>query len=130
MGHLHRGPRRPRPRVTDAPIGASVVRSEDFDHDIRSSLGPERSPDGTRPSRGDFEHVYWPMLAAELAFAWREATQFIDDLPNVRELVCRPTAMFPPARVVINLYDGDADVVVTALGIQFDWAYRWADEHQ
>ena len=94
--------------MTDAPIGASVVRAEEFDHDIRSSLGPERSPDGTRPSRDDFEHLYWPMLAAELAFAWREATQFIDDLPNVRELVCRPTAMFPPARVVINLHGGGA----------------------
>ena len=69
MGRLDRSPRRSHSRVTDAPIGASVVRTEEFDHDIRSSLGPEQSPDGTRPSREDFEHLYWPMLAAELAFA-------------------------------------------------------------
>lgn len=128
MGHLNRSPSRSRLGVTDDPIGASVIRSEEFDNDVRDSLGSERSAEGTRPSRSDFEHLYWPMLAAELAFAWSEATPLIEGRPDVRQLVCRPSAMFPPARVVINLHRGHAEVVVTALGIQFDWDFVWTVE--
>ena len=56
MGHLDRCSRRPHPRVTDAPIGASVVRSEDFDHDIRC-WGADHFGQASPPERVRFSSI-------------------------------------------------------------------------
>ena len=111
--------------MTRDPIGASVVRAESFDRDVSISHGRERSASGTRPSRDDFENFYWPMLAAELAFSWHEATPLRADYSDVRELTCRAAGMFPPARIVLHIKHRGSEVIVQVLGIQFDWGFNW-----
>ena len=91
----------------------------------------ERSADGTRPSRSDFESVSWPFLKSALSDSWRSAVCVGEDYPGVWTVLVQPHhGMFPPARIVFvkepsRLSDPRS---LTVIGIDFDWDYGWSND--
>ena len=104
------------------------MRAPAFDETVWRTFGTERSADGTRPSRSDFEGTCWPYLVAALANSWRSAACIAEDFPEVFALLIQPHhRMFPPARVVFvgesaHFHDPQFLIVI---GLDFDWDYEW-----
>ncbi len=97
---------------------------------VAATFGRIRSADGSRPSRSDFEDLFWPLLAVELAFAWRESHPVDSRHPELKQIITAPVALFPPAHVIF-VVDEDAvagEASVSAASIQFDWDYRWESD--
>ncbi len=117
--------------MTTDPSGPSVARATAFDETVGRTFALERSADGKRPSRRDFETLYWPILKTALASSWSSAETVDDQYPQVREIVNWPGhPAFPPARVVFvkepaHLPNPRRLVII---GIDFDWGYDWSDD--
>ena len=119
--------------MTRDPSGPSVVRATACDETLGRMFAAERSADGTRPSRSDFETLCWPILKTALASSWSSAETVDDQYPQVREIVHWPGhPAFPPARVVFvkeptHLPNPRRLVVI---GIGFDWDYQWSEDNR
>ena len=117
--------------MTRDPGAPFVLRAARFDEEVARTFGAERSADGTRPSRSDFEHSCWPSLLSALSTSWRSAVCVGDDLPEVFALPIQPHhGMFPPARVVfvkepMHLQDPKHLIVI---GLDFDWDHEWPED--
>lgn len=114
--------------MTQEPIAARVERSARLEQRLAATFAAERSADGSRPARFEFESDYWPVLATELSFAWQYAHIVDPADERVRALVVRPTAVFPPATVVFVVVVQDSETVNLVLDIEFDWGFRWPTE--
>ena len=114
--------------MTQEPVAARVGRSARFEERLAATFAVERSTDGSRPARSEFESDYWPVLATELSFAWQYAHIVDPADERVRELVVQPTAVFPPATVVFAVVAHDSETVNVVLDIDFDWGFRWPTE--
>lgn len=117
--------------MTRNPSVPFVRRASRFDEEVARTFGAERSPDGSRPSRQDFEGHCWPSLVAALSSSWRSAVCVAEHLPHVYALPIQPHhGMFPPATVVFvkepsHLPDPKH---LIAIGVDFDWDYRWSED--
>ena len=104
------------------------MRGASCDETLAHTFADERSADGTRPSRGDFENLSWPFLESALSESWRSAVRVDEDYPDVWTVLIQPhRGMFPPARVVFvkepsHLQDPRHLIVI---GLDFDWDYEW-----
>ena len=91
----------------------------------------ERSADGTRPSRSDFESFSWPFLESALSDSWRSAACVDEDYPGVWTVLVQPhRGMFPPARVVFVKEPSRLPEPrrLNVIGIDYDWDYQWSND--
>ena len=114
--------------MTTDPKGPSIERAQAFSETVRGLFGAERRPDGTRPSREDFEQCCWPALTRALSATWSSAAAVDDRYRDVRELVIGSVhPAFPPTRIVFVREPGHGQGPrrLIVIGIDFDWDYEW-----
>ena len=104
------------------------MRAHAFDETVKRLFGTERRPDGTRPSREDFEKLCWPALARTMSATWSRASALDNQYPDVRELVAGSLhPAFPPTRIIFVTKPGrgqDPQHLIV-IGLDFDWDYEW-----
>ena len=107
------------------------MRAHAFDETVKGMFGVERRPDGTRPSREDFETLCWPALERTVSATWSSASALDSQYRHVRELVAGALhPAFPPVRIVFVTKPGrgpDPERLIV-IGLDFDWDYEWPDD--